>query len=173
MLKKRNALSQEEIAKVSKSVQEAVMRSSEFRSAEVVGAYFALGSEAKTDLLVTEARELGKEVALPRVEGDRISFYEFSLGMSLVRGRFGIMEPPPNTPVKAMDLVIVPGVAFDVEGYRLGYGKGYYDKFLSESSAFSIGLAYGFQLVDRLPRGSHDVRLNSAATENGVIRFAE
>jgi 5-formyltetrahydrofolate cyclo-ligase len=169
MLETRNALSPEEIGRLSGSAQAAVIGCDEFRAAEVVGAYFAFGSEAKTDLIIAEARQSGKRVALPTVGGDRIAFHVFAPGEPLVKGRFGIMEPLPRRPVTKMDLVIVPGIAFDRQGYRLGYGKGYYDRFLSGSDAFSMGLAYGFQVVDQLPHESHDLRLDATATENGII----
>jgi 5-formyltetrahydrofolate cyclo-ligase len=94
-------------------------------------------------------------------------FYE--LAGDLVEGKFGIMEPKPTTaPVDGLDLVIVPGVAFDLKGCRVGYGKGYYDRFLSMQHSFSMGLAYSFQILDELPRGRFDRRIASVATESGI-----
>jgi 5-formyltetrahydrofolate cyclo-ligase len=173
MLKTRNALSEEEIGRLSRSAQAAVIHCGQFRSAKVVGAYFAFGSEARTDLIIAEASSRRKKVALPTVEGDRLTFHEFAPGERLVKGRFGIMEPHLHRPAGALDVVIVPGVAFDKQGYRLGYGKGYYDRFLSGSNALPIGLAYGFQLIEKLPQESHDVRLDAVATESGIIMFHE
>lgn len=168
MLEKRNALDANEIAKLSKRVQEFVINSKEFRSAKVVGAYYAFGSEVKTDLIIERARALGKKVALPSVEGESLAFYELSSGKYLVKGRFGIMEPLPCGPVDRIDLLVVPGIAFDKKGYRLGYGKGYYDKFLVRKKIFSIGLAYSFQLLESLPKGKYDKRLDAIATEGGI-----
>jgi 5-formyltetrahydrofolate cyclo-ligase len=168
MLGRRNRLGQGEIIKLSKRVQEFVIRSKEFKSAQVVGAYYAFGSEVKTDLILEKAKALGKKVALPSVEGTSLTFYELSSGKYLVKGRFGIMEPLPYGPVDRMDLLVVPGIAFDNKGYRLGYGKGYYDKFLAKKSIFSIGLAYSFQLLESLPRGKYDKKLDAIATEEGI-----
>ena len=67
----------------------------------------------------------------------------------------------------------IPGIAFDKRGYRLGYGRGYYDKFLSENPTVSIGLAYSIQLVENLPHGSHDRRMDAIATESGVLTPVE
>jgi 5-formyltetrahydrofolate cyclo-ligase len=95
MLERRNRLNSKEIARRSKSIQEFVINSREFRLAKIVGAYFALGSEVTTELIIKHAKILGKKIALPRVEEDKITFYELSSTKSLIKRRFGIMEPPP------------------------------------------------------------------------------
>lgn len=168
MLDRRNSLDAKEIARLSKRVQELVISSKEFKSAKVVGAYYAFGSEVRTDLILEKAKSLGKKVALPSVEGESLTFYELSSGKYLVKGRFGIMEPLPYGPVDRMDLLVVPGIAFDKQGYRLGYGKGYYDKFLAKKDVSSIGLAYSFQLLESLPKDKYDRRLDAVATEKGI-----
>lgn len=168
MLEKRNFLGASEIASRSKHVQESLLNSKEFKSAKVIGAYYAFGSEVKTDLIIEQARALGKKVALPSVEGDSLAFYELSSGKYLVKGRFGIMEPLPYGPVDRIDLLVIPGIAFDKKGYRLGYGKGYYDKFLAKKKVASMGLAYSFQLLESLPTGKYDKKLDAIATEDCV-----
>ena len=168
MLEKRDGLDAREIAVRSKCIQDFLLNSKEFGSAKVVGAYYAFGSEVKTDLIVQKAKALGKKVALPSVEGESLTFYELSSGKYLVKGRFGIMEPLPYGPVDKIDLLLVPGIAFDKKGYRLGYGKGYYDKFLAKKEVFSVGLAYSFQLIDSLPSGEYDKRMHAIATEDGI-----
>ena len=168
MLARRNALDAKEIAKRSRLAQELLLESKEFKSAKTVAAYHAFGSEARTDMIIEQAGALGKKVALPSVEGESLAFYELSSGKYLVKGRFGIMEPLPYGPVDRIDLLIVPGVAFDKKGYRLGYGKGYYDKFLARKKIFAIGLGYSFQLLGRLPKGKYDKKLDAVATEDGV-----
>ncbi len=168
MLEKRNGLDAQEIAKRSKRIQEFLLNSKEFRSAKVVGAYYAFGSEVKTDLIIEQAKALGKKVALPSVEGESLAFYELSSGKYLVKARFGMMEPLPYGPADKIDLLVVPGIAFDQNGYRLGYGKGYYDKFLAKKKLFSIGLGYSFQLLKSLPSGEYDKRLDAIATEEGI-----
>ncbi len=173
MLAKRDGQGQTQIARLSKAAQKSIIMSKKFRTAGSVGAYFAFGSEVRTDLIISEALKLSKTVALPRVEGESISFYQHSDSNHLVKGRFGIMEPPPRIAIKSIDLLIVPGIAFDRRGYRLGYGRGYYDKFLSKNPMISIGLAYSFQLIEKLPHGSHDRRMDAIATENGVVTRAE
>ena len=165
-MERRNLLATEQAQEQSRLVQEHIISSKEFVYARVIGAYHAVGSEVRTIMIIDAAVKLGKKVALPRTEGDRMIFYE-PCG-DLVEGKFGIMEPLPTTPVDGIDLLLVPGLAFDLKGYRVGYGKGYYDRFLSMDHSFSMGLAYSFQVVDELPRGRFDRRIASVATENGI-----
>lgn len=173
MLAKRDGQEPAQIARLSRAAQKSIILSEKFRTAGSVGAYSAFGSEVRTNLIISEAQKLGKIVSLPRIEGESISFYQLSDGNQLVKGRSGIMEPPPKAEIKDIDLLVVPGIAFDRRGYRLGYGKGYYDKFLSKNPTVSIGLAYSIQLVDNLPHGSHDRRMDAIATENGVVTPVE
>jgi 5-formyltetrahydrofolate cyclo-ligase len=168
MLERRNRLTCQEIAKRSNSIQEFVINSKEFLQAKVVGAYFALGSEVTTELIIERAKTVGKKIALPRVEEDNIIFYELSSIKFLIRGRFGIMEPPPYGHISDIDILVVPGIAFDKKGNRLGYGKGYYDRLLSGKRTFSIGLAYSFQLLENLPYDRYDKRLDAIASEDGL-----
>lgn len=170
MLEKRNSQALGNNTGRSALAQENVVQSREFQSAKIVGAYFATGSEVKTDLLIGEAKRLGKVLVLPRTEGDMINFYEISSTDELAAGRFGVMEPPPTHPARRIDLLVVPGIAFDKKGYRLGYGKGYYDRYLSEKKPqFAIGLAYNFQLLESLPHDAHDVKMHAVATEDGIL----
>lgn len=168
MVERRNGMATEEVERLGRQVQEQVAASKEFASARTVGTYYAIGSEVRTSFILDAARKMGKKVALPRIEGERMVFYEFTDG-ELVEGKFGIKEPRPSSPVDNIDLVLVPGIAFDYKGCRIGYGKGYYDRFLSMQHCFSMGLAYSFQVVEELPRGRFDRRISSIATENGVL----
>jgi 5-formyltetrahydrofolate cyclo-ligase len=146
-----------------------VINTEEFQRAEVVGAYFAIDSEVMTELIIGRAKMLGKKIALPRVEGYKIAFYELQLTNTLVKGRFGIMEPPPYEPMDKIDMLVVPGIAFDKKGNRVGYGKGFYDRLLANKrTKFSIGLAYSFQLVENLPYDLYDKRLDAIASEDGI-----
>jgi 5-formyltetrahydrofolate cyclo-ligase len=168
MLERRNRLNSQEISKRSKSIQEFVISSKEFQRAKVIGIYFAFGSEVTTELIIERAKILGKKIALPRVEEHKITFYELSSTRSLIRGRFGIMEPPPYGWISEIHMLVAPGIAFDKKGNRLGYGKGFYDKFLSDKRMFSIGLAFGFQMLENLPHDAHDKRLDAIASEDGL-----
>jgi len=177
MLEKRNALSLSEISKRSMVIQNRVINSSQYRSASTVGAYFPIGSEVRTQHIISTALNNQKVVLLPKTGSDKITFFRISQAdyneNNLVEGRFRILEPPgPSCDVhETIDLLIVPGVGFDKYGYRIGYGKGYYDRFIKENDfSFSIGLGFEFQVLDsRLPHSGFDQRLDAIATERNML----
>jgi 5-formyltetrahydrofolate cyclo-ligase len=160
------------VERQSELVQEKVAQSKEFEKAQVVGAYSPKGSEVRTGLLIGIAIEQGKKVALPRTEDHNMRFFEYGPADRLVEGNFGILEPLPKKPVAQVDLLLVPGVAFDLMGSRIGYGKGYYDRFISDGgTSFSMGLAYSIQVVNKLPIGRFDRKLGALVTENAIFYF--
>lgn len=172
MLEKRNALAAAEVSRLGALAQKHVIEIPEFESARTIGLYHPLGSEVRTDEIARAARKLDKKVSLPRTEGNMIRFYEYGEGDDLVQGRFGVMEPSPTRPAGPLDLIVIPGVVFDAQGCRIGYGKGFYDRFLAEKLAtFSVGLAYSFQVVEALPRGRFDKKLGALATDEGIMYF--
>ena len=166
-----------EISEKSMVIQKRVINSSHYKSARTIGAYFPIGSEVRTEYIISTALDNQKVVLLPKTGTDRIAFFRiFQQDFSekkLVEGRFRILEPPTSSSSVSenIDLLIVPGVAFDKYGYRIGYGKGYYDRFIKENDfRFSIGLGFQFQLLDsKLPHSSFDQRLDAIATERNVL----
>ncbi|HZT35615.1 MAG TPA: 5-formyltetrahydrofolate cyclo-ligase, partial [Nitrososphaera sp.] len=132
--KRRLGLSPDYITEHSALVQNLVIGCPEFKNARSIGAYSPVNGEVRTDFIVQAAHEQGKVVCLPRVGKDGIEFCEIHGLNELVLGRYGILEPPPSAlPVAVVDLVLVPGIAFDRRGFRIGYGKGYYDRYLASS----------------------------------------
>ncbi len=112
---------------------------------------------------------------MPRTQGETITFRAWKPGDPLVVGRFAIPEPDAKAKERRPDLILVPLLAFDRDGYRLGYGGGFYDRYLSEHRAKrtirAIGLAYAGQALDQIPREPTDERLDAIVTEERVIRF--
>jgi 5-formyltetrahydrofolate cyclo-ligase len=133
--------------------------------------YASFGQEVFTHDAIKRALAGGKQVALPVVEGSRLRLALIEdFQRDLAPGAWGILEPKPERArwlsPQEISLVIVPGVAFDDDYYRLGYGKGYYDRLLSQMpQAYTIGLAYELQVVSRLPCSARDVRVNCIITE--------
>jgi len=104
-----------------------------------------------------------KRLALPRVEADLLTFYLVdNLDKQLSRSSIGILEPVPTLCEKAdkIDVILVPALAFDLYHHRLGYGKGYYDRWLGANRVFSIGIGFKEQIIDTLPTDSHDIQLD-------------
>jgi 5-formyltetrahydrofolate cyclo-ligase len=148
----------------------------EYDSAGTILFYVSIGSEVKTHDMIAHALRQGKRVCVPVTgkEAHEITPCELGSPGALSKGAFGIPEPIDRKPValSEIDLVIVPGVAFDEAGNRLGYGMGYYDKLLSRVKAPAIALSFELQLLPSIPAESHDVRVSKIVTEKRVITAA-
>ena len=155
VLHKRNSMSHFEISMKSKLIQQKLIESPVFNQSKSIGLYLAIGSEVQTWEIINYALDLGKTVLLPRIMSNDLRFYvvdqkDFEKN-SFDVNRFGIKEPEiDNKPADFIDLLIIPGIVFDMYGFRIGYGYGYYDKYLTNNKfSKSIGLAYDFQLIKK------------------------
>jgi len=175
MLEKRNSLSHETINKKSAEIQKKFTNSYEFNHAKILASYFPMGSEVRTEKIISAALKSNRLVALPRTEGEVIKFYQIFLNSNLIVGRFGIKEPSISNPFASddIDLLLVPGILFDINGYRIGYGYGYYDNFIAKKnkSTVSVGLAYECQICVEIPRSNYDQKVNILVTEKRVLYF--
>jgi 5-formyltetrahydrofolate cyclo-ligase len=182
MIACRDALQGERASAWSESVERHVLASESYRDASAVVLYAAVGNEVSTDAILADALAAGRAVFYPRVDSatGTIVAHRIRNRCELARGAYGILEPPALA--EALDrknfaniLVCVPGVAFGREGQRLGRGGGHYDRFIGQfgGEATSVGLAYSFQLLDRIPETGLDRRLNFIVTESVVHRACE
>jgi len=137
--------------------------------ASSVAGFVPIHGEVNLGPLLARAHAEGKTVALPRVdlEAQRIVLHAQDPKAPLVPGAFGIPEPSPDAPVVPnVDLVLVPALAFDPRGHRVGYGKGFYDQLLPTlEGAYRCGVGYDFQLVAEVPNTAHDVALDAIVTD--------
>jgi 5-formyltetrahydrofolate cyclo-ligase len=142
--------------------------------ASVVLAYWSFGSEVDTEPLVRRLCDAGARVALPRTTTGDLVAVAYRPGDPLTPAGFAAMEPAGEDVVEppAIDLVIVPGVAFDRRCARVGYGGGFYDRYLdrTRADAPAIAVAFALQLVDAVPQGGMDRRVDAIVTEDEVIR---
>ncbi|MHB8585158.1 MAG: 5-formyltetrahydrofolate cyclo-ligase [Thermoplasmatota archaeon] len=166
---RRDSLSQEERVDLSSRVASRVVGLDEWKAARVVGLYVPIRSEVLTQPLLAQALAAGKATAIPRIEGDALHYHPIDSFSGLASGALGVPEPTSGNAI-IPDLLIVPGLAFDTEGGRLGYGRGYFDRLLGAFQGVSIALAYDFQLVARLPQEAHDVPVSIVATEARILR---
>lgn len=141
----------------------------------IVGAYHALPDEADPALLLERLVELGCHIAFPRVvgKGAALEFHRVPDGEVLAPGAFGIHEPMDIWPRAVPQLLLVPLLAFDAMGHRLGYGGGFYDRTIALLKVPAIGIAYAGQQVPALPADDHDMILDAVLTESGLTRFRE
>jgi len=174
MLDRRAGLATEEWAALSRDVQHVFLGSDHYERAGVIALYAAVNREVDTAEVLVMALAAGKRVLFPVVEGGSLRFREVTGMHDFVAGAFGIAEPgrecPEYLPEHA-DCIVVPGVAFDMNGRRIGYGKGYYDRTLHhlEGTGRLIGFSFEFQLVDEIVGEPHDVALDLIITERRML----
>ena len=164
VLNRRKSLSEEQVKNKSSEIIRRLKELDIYKNAETVFTYISFDNEVKT----TDILESGKRIIVPYVE-DRIKLSEYG---KLVKGKFGIPEPKEKVPAKTDDigLVIVPGIAFDLIGNRIGFGVGYYDELLTSINAPRVALCFEFQLRESIPKQPHDIRMDYIITEKRVIK---
>ncbi|MBE6587519.1 MAG: 5-formyltetrahydrofolate cyclo-ligase [Ruminococcaceae bacterium] len=165
-----------ERAEYSRRICERCGSLAEFLDARTVLLYFPKGSEVDLSSLARIALESGKTVGFPRcVDRENMVFHKVVDLSELESGYYGIMESPASAPLCETrgSIVFVPALSFDSFGYRLGYGGGYYDRFLSEFSGTAVGVTYEACLAESLPREVHDKKTDYIITESQVKRTVE
>jgi 5-formyltetrahydrofolate cyclo-ligase len=171
IIQKREALTPDQIRELSLKVIENLKGLKSFQKAKTVMLYYPHRGEVDLTPLFEEVLKKEKKLLLPKVVGEEIFPIEVEDLSLLSKGKFNIVEPIGGKiyqPQK-VDFVAVPGLAFDLSGCRLGFGGGYYDRFLPRVKGAKVGIAYDFQIFDRLPCEKHDVKLNQIVTPTRVI----
>jgi 5-formyltetrahydrofolate cyclo-ligase len=133
--------------------------------------YNSFGSEADTKGIIQALLNDGKEVYLPRVEGNEMVAVPYKNGDELKLSRYNIYEPQGKSVNCSFDVAIIPLLAVNSRGYRLGYGGGYYDKFLKQRSCLKVGIGYFLQMTDEFEEDTWDVQLDSYICEKGIYTF--
>lgn len=151
----------------------------EFLKAKGIGAFASIPHEINTYPILENTLSSGKRLYLPKVNKEKsyFEFYPVTDLKNLKTGPFGIQEPtsPKAADWEEMDMVLVPGLAFDRKGNRLGFGKGFYDRVLPllKKTCLVIGLGYSFQLVEQVPTGTHDAPVRAVLCEKGFTLCAK
>ncbi|MBU1040731.1 MAG: 5-formyltetrahydrofolate cyclo-ligase [Proteobacteria bacterium] len=184
MVEKRRALSPEEVKKASMAVTERVRALSEWKNAYSVLLYWPIKNEIDTRALLTELWERGAMALLPRCRPEQPGFMDIcscTCEDDLIEGSFNIMEPAPCCLTRedtgepfVPDLVLVPAVAFDARGYRLGFGGGYYDRLMARpemDDTVTLGLCYEFQRIESFPMNAWDAPVQGICTERELKWF--
>jgi 5-formyltetrahydrofolate cyclo-ligase len=173
MRRRRRALAPTDVAAAGAAVADAVLALDVLRAAPVLLAYVDLENEIPTGALIASALAAGQRVFLPRCRGDQMTFAEHRLGTALRPGAFGVPEPqgdPGEPGLLATAVAVVPLLAWDDAGGRIGRGGGHYDRAFAGPARprCLIGLAYAFQHLPRVPHDPWDLRLDCVVTERGV-----
>ena len=168
MIAKRRSMPAGERRKANHAIAKILLARVEWKKANTICLYVSLPEEVDTGSLFGQK----KSFVVPRVSDKDLILHQIQSPDDLIKGRFDIFEPKKSCPVvnvSVVDLFIVPGIAFDRKGYRLGWGKGYYDRLLAGVSATKIGLAYSFQIVSRLPHKRYDIPMDIVITEHETL----
>ena len=175
LLAKRRHSSVETCLALSLEVQNRLLESAHFQKAKCLAAYSAVCNEVLTDEIARQALADGKRLVYPRVRNVSLEFVQIESPDQLSQGSFGVLEPTgaKAVPISEIDLIVVPGVAFDRCGHRLGYGRGFYDRTLAIAGkgTICVGLAYDFQIVDLLPVSEYDQPISILMTESRTLYF--
>lgn len=154
----------EELEELSLPVMSRLLAHPAVTEAKTILMYYSLSDEVCTHDTVTRLVQAGKTVLLPRVTGDTdMELRIYTAPADLAAGHYGIMEPTGEvyTDYGRIDVAVVPGMAFDAQGHRLGRGKGYYDRFLPKAAkAYKIGVCFGFQKQETIPTDDNDVTMD-------------
>ncbi|HEY3348005.1 MAG TPA: 5-formyltetrahydrofolate cyclo-ligase [Nitrospirota bacterium] len=178
LLIKRDALDPEDRRLKSVAIGERLLSLPEYKDARVIMFYISYRSEVATRPIIESALKAGKRVVVPKVDRKtrRLRLFEISdLQKDLEAGYMGIYEPVEKHAVpfapEGLDLIIMPGVGFDAECRRIGYGGGYYDKLLEEISPRTklVAVAFEVQMMDKVPSEEHDRRVHRIITESRVV----
>jgi len=165
-LQKRNSLSIEDVEEKSRKIISKLKKDKDYIKAKTVMFYVSKEKEVNTQEIIKEALK-EKKVIVPKVIGKGIVCCELKEFDKMEFSCLGILEPKEviKCDVSKIDLIIVPAVAFDKSSHRIGYGKGYYDELLKHAKAKKLGLAYDFQIVDKIPADEWDVKVDKVITD--------
>ena len=173
LLEKRDATSAELRNISSEMIHQNLKQISSFTNSQNIACYFPIGSEINTYDIMLDILEQNKNLLLPRIVNDNLQFYIVSNLEKLEKGNFEIMEPKDSCKkAEKIDCVLIPTVGVSKSGVRLGYGKGYYDRFLSLIDAVKISLTYSKQIVKSIPNDSHDIKIDLIITEDEIIKIS-
>jgi 5-formyltetrahydrofolate cyclo-ligase len=175
MKKKLKELNDMEYIKKSNDIAARLYRNHEWKNSNVIGITISRKREVQTCNIIKKAWELGKEVVVPKCfpEDKRMGFYQIKDFSQVEEVFFGLKEPTPALTKRVehdeIDLLIVPGVCFSTDGYRIGYGGGYYDRYLENYKGKTVSLLFERQIINSIPIDNFDIPVQQLITESRTI----
>ena len=171
ILDKRRAMDEQAVREKSDVICEKLLKEPALAEADKVCLYMPINNEVDVSLLVKRLRSLGKKLYIPKIGGHNMHFHVYEDDTALAPGSFGILEPVDSEMLTADEktLIIAPGAVFSKDRDRIGYGGGYYDRYIKKhSDAKTIAVCYEFQVMDRIPAGANDMRPLKLITEENT-----
>ena len=173
----RNSFSEQELVRKSQAIEQNLFGVDKFSKSTAVLSYVNIGNEVKTEGIIKRLLEEGKTVCVPATSFKEKKIYISKIESihDLEKKENGLIEPKVVNPIELdkIDAIIVPGIAFDLEGYRLGYGGGFYDRLARKAPRKTLlfGICFEENLEQRLPRQSHDAKMHAVVTDKRVVNF--
>lgn len=171
VLQEMKAISQEQKQAIEQALTERLLHHPFYQEAKVIATYLSFPHEFQTQGLIEQAMRDGKKVLIPKTYSKgRMDFVVYDL-QQLVKTSFGLLEPQGNLEVvdaSQIDLIHVPGLAFTMEGYRIGYGGGYYDRYLEQFTGHTLSTVYHYQVQDFIPE-NHDIPVQEVLIDEGNL----
>ena len=164
--KRKDILNKKELSTI---IVDKLMNMDIYKKSRVIAIYNSLSSEVDTSYLINESLK-EKIVLLPRIINDKMVFIIINKDSLYEKSRIGVMEPIGNIYDGIIDLIIVPGLAFDKNLNRLGFGMGYYDKYLSNNDIYKIGLCFDEQIIESVPVNEFDIKMDMIITKKRVFK---
>lgn len=172
--KLRNEMPEETREELSAEICGHILGSRLYQQAELIFAYYPLGNEVSLLPVIEDALSNGRRIAFPKVEGEDMEFYQVKDLNELEEGYFHVMEPVTESAAEEAALVLTPGVVFDMDGNRIGYGKGFYDRYLGKHpECITLGIAYESQIVECFEADMRDKKMDYIVTELGIRRIKD
>ena len=174
----RQAVHKKSGREFSNQIKDLFFETQHFMPQSVFAAYYPIGSEVNVRPIIDQLNMMGHLTALPVIPAKDVPliFRLYKNGDALTKGAFGVPEPQPHMPVMIPDILIIPMLGFNKQGYRLGYGTGFYDRTLqdlrSTKPVKAVGIAYGEQQVDNIPVEDHDQKMDWIITEKEAIKIS-
>ena len=173
LLEKRDATSAEFRDISSKKIHQNLRQVDSYNNSQNIACYFPIGSEVDTHDIMLDILENGKNMLLPKIVDSNLEFYVIPNLEKLENGVFDIMEPKASCKkTENIDCILIPTIGVSKLGDRLGYGMGYYDKFLSFTDVVKISLTYSKQIVKSVPSESYDIKIDLIITEDEIIKVS-
>lgn len=159
LIKRKNISSKKEKSTI---IVEKIKNLSIYQESSVIAMYYAMNDEVDLSCLIKESLQNGKIVLLPKIVNDDLVFLAIDENTTYEKSKIGVMEPvlKSNMWHSEIDLMLVPGICFDRKNNRLGFGRGFYDRFLSEKFIYKIGVCFNEQITQYIPVEKHDIKMN-------------
>ncbi|MFH2106656.1 MAG: 5-formyltetrahydrofolate cyclo-ligase [Candidatus Micrarchaeota archaeon] len=167
IVSKKKELGQKQIDGMSSLITKCLIANPEIQKAKTIAFYLSKKDEVQTKSAIEILMKQQKQIFVPIVDGEHIRLVEFVSFDDLHIGKFGVPEPKTKKPAeKNPEVMVIPGIAFDKNCNRLGYGKGYYDRLLKKFKLYKIGICFDFQVVDSVPVKDHDEKMDIVITDS-------